>query len=349
MVTQSAGEQAMSSVGDFRNLSVSCAKKNGFRNVQRERGQSADAKKNVIARPNAASKDTSSPVGGVLGREMRSIPGFLDRVPGLTVACSGVLLALAVGIAGKVAGRGIDVSFFYLLPVLLIAWKFAGRAPAVLMSLFCALLCFLTGVETGHAGHFAVPVWNGIVGLGVLLPAACSFSALKSVLQRERGLARIDYLTEVSNARNFYEQAEIEFARSERYKRPLSVVVVDIDNFKYVNDNFGHASGDQLLHSVAKTIQKTLRKTDTIARIGGDEFAILLPETESGAAIIAVNKVQDNLLRTMQKNEWPVTFSMGIITRMRTQCTLGNLMEMADSLMYEAKKNGKNMVLTGVC
>ena len=347
MTMQSTGHQAMNSVGsDFQNFSASA---NDLRTVQREPGQIAVIK-TMLKKLNVATESISELTEVAVNMKMESIKGFLDKISGLVIAFAGVLLALAIGVLDKITGNGINLSFFYLFPVLLISWKFAGRKPAVLMSLFCAFIWFLADVISGHAySHSAIPVWNGIMGLSLLLTVAYSFSTLKSGLQRERGFARIDYLTEVSNSRAFYEQAEIEFARSTRYDRPLSIVVVDIDNFKRVNDNFGHASGDRLLHTAAKTIQKTLRKTDIVARIGGDEFAILLPETERAAAIVAVTKLQDHLLKAMEKNGWPVTFSMGVVTRMSAQCTVDNLMEMADAFMYEAKKSGKNMVLTGDC
>jgi diguanylate cyclase (GGDEF)-like protein len=212
---------------------------------------------------------------------------------------------------------------------------------------FCALALFLADVLLGCVHpSLVVPVWNGAMELSVLLIIAYFFSTLKSVLFLERSFARVDYLTEIANARHFHEQAEIEFTRSARYNRPLSIVVADIDNFKYVNDNFGHATGDRLLHAVAKTIQKTLRRTDIIARIGGDEFAIVLPETDCRSAIAAATKVRDNLSRAVGKNGWPVTFSMGIVTRLGAQCSLKDSMKKADDLMYTAKKNGKNMIMT---
>ncbi|MDA8086641.1 MAG: GGDEF domain-containing protein [Nitrospiraceae bacterium] len=350
MIRHTAVDQALNSVGsDFQNFSASVNRKNSLRGVQRGSGQIAAIKK-LIKKPYVPAKGNSAFAGAVFDMKIRSVMGFLDKIPEPVIALAGVLLALAIGCMGRITGYGINLPFFYLLPVLLISWKFAGRTPAVLMSLFCAFIWFSTDVMAGHVySHSVLPVWNGIAGLGALSTVGYSFSTLKGVLQRERGFARIDYLTEVSNARDFYERAEIEFARAARYGRSLSIAVVDIDNFKYINDNFGHATGDRLLHTVAKTIQKTLRKTDIIARVGGDEFAILLPETESGAASVAMNKVQAHLLSAMVNNVWPVTFSMGIITRKTAQCSLDNMMKMADDLMYTAKKNGKNMVLAENC
>ncbi len=284
-----------------------------------------------------------------LKTKIESIPGAIDKVPRPVIAALGVVLAFLIGVLDLVTGYEINLSFFYLLPVLLLSWRFEGSVPVVLISVLCVFIQFMADIMAGHVySSILIPFWNGVMMFGILLSIAYSFAALKKVLRRESGFARIDYLTEVSNARHFYELASVEAARSARYRRPLSIAVMDVDNFKYVNDNFGHPVGDQLLQTVAKTVQKTLRKTDTIARMGGDEFAFLLPETKSSAAVVAINKVRDNLLAAMEKKGWPVTFSIGVVS-----CNGGHhldvLMKMADDLMYTAKKSGKNMIWPGDC
>ncbi len=281
--------------------------------------------------------------------KIESIPGSIDKVPRPVIAASGTVLAFLIGVLDLTTGYEINLSFFYLLPVLLFSLRFEGTVPVVLISVLCALIQFMADIMAGHVySSILIPFWNGIMMFGILLTIAYSFVALKKVLRRESSFARIDYLTGVSNARHFYELAEIEVTRSARYRRPFSIAVMDVDNFKYVNDNFGHPVGDQLLQTVAKTVRKTLRKTDVIARMGGDEFAFLLPETEGTAAAVAIGKVRDNLLAAMKKKEWPVTFSIGIVS-----CSCGHhldvLMKTADDLMYKAKKNGKNMIVTGGC
>ncbi len=102
-------------------------------------------------------------------------------------------------------------------------------------------------------------------------------STLKGVLEREKIFARKDFLTGIANRQAFFEFAGIEINRCRRHEYPLTVAYIDCDNFKAINDYFGHQTGDNLLMSVADILQKIIRATDIVARLGGDEFAVLLP------------------------------------------------------------------------
>jgi diguanylate cyclase (GGDEF)-like protein len=127
-----------------------------------------------------------------------------------------------------------------------------------------------------------------------------------------------------------------------RYKTPLTVAFVDVDNFKVINDRFGHVTGDKILGIIASTIQRHLRKTDIVARVGGDEFATLLPDVGEEAAKIVVPKMQRKLLDEMWLNNWPVTFSIGVVTCVTPPNSVDEILNMADKLMYSVKNSGKN-------
>jgi diguanylate cyclase (GGDEF)-like protein len=256
----------------------------------------------------------------------------------------GVLLVLAIGMLDIVTGREIAVSVLYVLPVMLIAW-FEGGASAALISILSAITWLLTGEASGHSdSHPAVPLWNALLGLGLFLTVGYSFATAKKLLIKEREHASTDYLTGMVNARYFYEQAQIEITRAARYKRPLTLAFLDIDDFKYANATLGHLVGDDILRAVSETIKKTLRSTDTIARLEGDEFAILMPETKKEHAGAAIYKVREQLLDMARINDWPVTFSIAVVTCLNPTCTLDELITMADDLMYAAKRGGKNTV-----
>jgi diguanylate cyclase (GGDEF)-like protein len=243
-----------------------------------------------------------------------------------------------------ITGYDISVSVLYLFPIVLIAW-FEGGVPAALISIFSAITWAVADLASGHIySHIAVSIWNAIMVLGMFLIVAYSVAAVKKLLISEREHAHNDYLTGVTNAGYFYEQANMEIIRSARYNRPLTLAYIDIDNFEQVNDTFGHNTGDNLLRAVATTMKATLRSTDSIARLGGDQFAILMPETSQEHAAIAINKVREQLLETVRKKGWPVTFSIGVATCYTPTCTTDELVKMADTLMYAAKKSGKNMV-----
>jgi diguanylate cyclase (GGDEF)-like protein/PAS domain S-box-containing protein len=171
-----------------------------------------------------------------------------------------------------------------------------------------------------------------------------SEAKLRKALQREKNVARVDFLTGILNRRGFYEIAGTESQRSRRYKRPLSLVYVDLDNFKAVNDSLGHESGDELLVHVAATIQSAVRGTDVVARLGGDEFSVLLPETDQENGMVVVEKVRKQLLEAMQERNWPVTFSVGVTSFRSAPESVDEMIREADRVMYSVKLKGKNSV-----
>ncbi len=273
-----------------------------------------------------------------------AILDFLGKMPKPAMTVLGVLLALVIGFLDWVTGAEISLSLFYLLPVMLLAW-FEGGAAAAAISLFCTVISLAADLMSGQVySNVVIAVWNAAMRIGVFLIVAYLFVAIKKLLARESGQARMDYLTNISNARYFYEQADKEIGRAARYSRTLAIAYLDIDNFKYVNDNFGHSAGDALLRAVVKTIIATLRSTDIIARLGGDEFAVLLPETEKEQAAATVRKLRQNLMETVNGGHWPVTFSVGVVTCTGPTCSAGELLRLADDLMYKAKRRGKNMI-----
>jgi diguanylate cyclase (GGDEF)-like protein len=171
-----------------------------------------------------------------------------------------------------------------------------------------------------------------------------SSEKLKVALDKEKTLSRTDSLTKILNRRAFTESAETEIYRARRYKHPFTIVFMDLDNFKAVNDTFGHSAGDKLLDLVAQTIKNNMRSSDLIGRLGGDEFSILMPETGFESADISMRRLQLKLLDIMQRNGWPVTFSIGMVTYTTPPDSIEDIIRKADSVMYSVKNNGKNMI-----
>jgi diguanylate cyclase (GGDEF)-like protein len=164
-------------------------------------------------------------------------------------------------------------------------------------------------------------------------------------LDNEKSLSRSDYLTGLANRRAFEELFEMECKRSRRYNRPMTLVYLDLDDFKKVNDGRGHQTGDEVLVAVATTLRSSLRSTDCVARIGGDEFAILLPETDEEGARIIMNKLNAVLQTLLTPTNWPIGFSFGVVTFPAPLESLETMLERADKLMYEAKHAGKGAML----
>ncbi len=161
-------------------------------------------------------------------------------------------------------------------------------------------------------------------------------------------LATYDPLTELLNRRAFIARAATEIARSRRYQRPLALLALDIDHFKSVNDTHGHATGDQALREVAGCIQSVLRGNDLSARFGGEEFAILLPETQVGAAAEVAERLRLRIAAlSIPTGNGPLTIttSIGVTTLMPGDDGLDRLMARADACLYAAKHGGRNRVV----
>jgi diguanylate cyclase (GGDEF)-like protein len=154
-------------------------------------------------------------------------------------------------------------------------------------------------------------------------------------------MAMVDDLTELSNRRSFQTAAKAELARAHRYKRPLSLLLLDVDCFKTINDQYGHATGDQVLVDIARICQLQARANDIVARLGGDEFAILLPETDCAAARAIAERLREALKHRVSP---PVaTITVGIAQAFLEE-NLAEVMKNADCALYEAKNAGRDRV-----
>jgi len=257
---------------------------------------------------------------------------------------AGFLLTAFIGIIDFLTGAEISVSVFYVLPVALVTWL-TGRRPGLVMAFVCAVVWFWADAATTHGySHALIPVWNAFIRLAFFVIITWLLAALRRSTEREREFSRVDFLTGAVNSRLFHELAQMEIDRFQRYKHPFTLAYIDLDNFKTVNDRFGHSAGDQVLRAVTSTAGTHLRKTDVFARLGGDEFAVLLPETNEESARVVLSKMRDALLANMRKGDWPVTFSIGALTCSTPPHSIDDLVRMADELMYSVKHAGKNAV-----
>lgn len=158
-------------------------------------------------------------------------------------------------------------------------------------------------------------------------------------------LATMDHLTGCANRRHFYAQAEAELTRSRRYSRDLGLVIMDVDHFKAINDEYGHAAGDAALQTLTECIREGLRELDVLGRIGGEEFALLLPETSRGEAVTIAERMRhrvDDLRIEYDGHELGLTASFGVTSREAGDLRLDSIMRRADRALYEAKAAGRN-------
>lgn len=252
-----------------------------------------------------------------------------------------IVLWIAVITADAVTGPQLSFTLFYLMPVGIAAWYLSWRA-AVIMALFGTFAWYVGDVVNGVAWTTqSVRYWNTFMRGGIFLVVAYAIAMLRYVLSHERDLARTDSLTGVSNWRHFSELAIRELSRARRYKKPITLAYIDVDNFKTVNDTRGHEAGNLILREIAVALQSTLRLTDVVARVGGDEFVVLLPDQDQSGAEVAIEKLRHSLISVSEKHRNMVGFSMGVVTADPAPADIEVLVHAADNLMYDVKTGGK--------
>lgn len=267
---------------------------------------------------------------------------ILAKAPKPVVILLACIFVLFFGLIDYLNGPAASLSIFYLIPVAYVSW-FVGSPAGVCISILSAVAWSVDDIfSAALASHRYIPYWNVVMQLCFLVFVVYVMTSLKKALIRERDFAREDFLTKVANGRFFYEIASAEMARARRYRHALSFAYLDIDNFKAVNDRMGHSVGDHLLSDIAMTMKRSVRAVDVVARMGGDEFAILMPETDEAGARSVVSRLSKSISDAAKITGWPITVSMGVIVCMDQACTLDSIIKKADSLMYSVKNSGKD-------
>jgi diguanylate cyclase (GGDEF)-like protein len=257
---------------------------------------------------------------------------------------TGIASVALLGALDYMTGNEIVFTLFYFIPIVLVTLAIDQRA-GIFLSFLSALTLLSAEIAAGQIySHPIVYFFNTLIRTVFYSFVAYLVAALHRSQQEERLAARTDYVTGAVNARYFNELLKLEIDRIRRYPHPFTVVFIDIDNFKMVNDLFGHQVGDFVLRSIAAELKSQLRKTDIVARVGGDEFALLLPSTSRPEAEIVLAKVHANLGEVMRQGNWPVTFSMGAVTCVTPPYAAEQLINLADELMYAVKNSTKNDV-----
>jgi len=213
------------------------------------------------------------------------------------------------------------------------------RYAPFLVALSGAGITFLghmTGRALGRIHDSDAVIW---VGVGIVQAFAGYFYGRE--IKKLELYANTDSLTDLWNRRHFRAKLQEEIARIQRSGQPLSVALVDIDNFKAVNDTYGHIAGDKLLQSVARLLKRSTREIDTVARWGGDEFVIILPDTDVSKATQVAERIRQNIQVDPQYRQ--VTVSMGIIPVVKDM-DIEQVFGQVDWVLYKAK-DSKNTIV----
>jgi diguanylate cyclase (GGDEF)-like protein len=176
--------------------------------------------------------------------------------------------------------------------------------------------------------------------------ASIAANALRNVgmFEEMKHLARTDFLTGLPNHRYFQSSLAREVGRAQRHDHALSLLLIDLDCLKKVNDRFGHQAGDSVTREVAGTISRTCREIDFAARYGGEEFVVILPETDLQGAVLVAERIRRNIEATEVEVEVGVTASIGVASYPANATTSEDLIRTADQALYVAKNAGRNQV-----
>lgn len=254
-----------------------------------------------------------------------------------------LISTLLIGYVDYLVDNQIRIYPLYFLPLVRAAQRF-GRIGAILASLFATFVWIVAQYVSSRS--ISAHIWgvNFITQGTAFIVVSLLVAALRDGLQRERELSRTDLVTGVLNRRALYEVGSSALALCRRNNRPVTLAFVDLDNFKTINDTFGHDRGDALLRTVAKVLAGSLRSSDIVARVGGDEFAILLPETEATHASVLLDKARNLLLQSPDFRGTSVSVSIGAVAYTMALPSLDDMLKEADSVMYAVKGSGKNRV-----
>src|SRR5688572_8349163 len=222
--------------------------------------------------------------------------------------------------------------------------------PTVVVAITIGSIFLSAGISA--VVHLALGVsmsglaWAVTLACPALIAPTMSWWAFDLVLKIEiaheqlRVQSTIDHLTGIFNRRYFMERLREEIERTQRYGTPFAVAFIDIDNFKRINDEHGHLSGDEILKQLTKTCAKQVRDIDTLARIGGEEFALLLPQTAPDEAEHLVERLRASVAATRAKvgDGWlDITVSIGLTSSSREALDVNGILRRADEALYEAK------------
>jgi diguanylate cyclase (GGDEF)-like protein/putative nucleotidyltransferase with HDIG domain len=232
--------------------------------------------------------------------------------------------------------------FFYLWVFLYASYFFTRREAALQIAYVGFAYGALLALRPPSSG---APAW-WIVGMGTLLVAAIVIMAMRvrveSLISKLYDAARTDPLTALSNRRGFRELLDLELERARRGSSEMTVLVGDLDHFKEVNDRAGHQVGDAALQRVARLLGEGKRQIDSAARVGGEEFALILPDSDADGAFVLAERLRCALGEEFAKDSVPITISFGLATYPRHGETAASLLRAADEALFAAKDSGRN-------
>lgn len=272
----------------------------------------------------------------------------LETWPRWLVMALSVTLVLALGVLDHVTGTELNIAVLFLLPIVPVTWLFGMRWAFPIAALSGMTMFTANHLSGLQYGNLLIPLWNFGSRFILVMLVARAIVYLHQTAVKAESLARIDPLTGVGNVRYFREAAELEIARARRYYQTFTMAFIDADDFKRINDSYGHESGDRMLRLIGESLTRSVRSTDLVARVGGDEFVLLLPMMSAEAAEGFLRKLRERLLAELAHPPGPLTCSIGAVTFETPPASVDEMLKLADDRMYLAKQIGRDTIRHGV-
>jgi len=262
----------------------------------------------------------------------------------VAITAVGLVSIAGLAVLDSLSGPHVGFAVFYALAIMGVTFHAGWVAGAIM-----AILSSGAGLSARILYHsddvsVAAALWNLGNELAVFAALVLVTHYGRSLLDRLASQSRVDSLTGALNTRGVLEAFERERARAVRTASPLSIAFIDLDDMKRVNDELGHAGGDEMLRTLSSSVLATIRETDIFGRVGGDEFALILPDTDEQRALTAIQRLR-GVVNGRTGEEIPyISVSVGVVTFRRDPPEASDALRAADSLMYVAKRAGGNRV-----
>ena len=275
--------------------------------------------------------------GNDFDRCMRRLPDLVQLALGLTFIAALTLFKLKLG-------SSIMMIDFFIIPVVGVGWFASTPRYGYLIAVVAAADSAVLAVYAETLASAQTALLTGLARFALYLVILGLLAMMRREREGHQHAATTDRKTGAMNAYTFHEHAEAEVERAQRHGSELSLAYIDLDDFKAINDILGHVEGDRVLLEISHVMRTEVRATDTVGRIGGDEFAILMPETGSRAARTVIERLQSELSRVRTRDGRSAPCSIGLVTFDHPPTSLDELMDAGDELMYRAKQSGKDHI-----
>lgn len=246
------------------------------------------------------------------------------------------------GVIDLATGYEYSFAVFYLIPVSIAAW-YDNKYMTTVTIVLSALTWLYADYGAGH--HYSssiIPFWNTCARLGFFSVFAFLLFKIKRNLAEMTLMAMRDSLTSLNNTRAFNVEYQTLKKRQPKKDQTLAIGIIDLDGFKSVNDTYGHSKGDDVLVEFAQVLKESVRMNDVVARMGGDEFVVILQDTNSQGIEEYAKRLRNQFLLSGLKQRYGVDFSMGIRIYTELPENLDEATRQADQLMYQSKARGKS-------